>query len=127
MSDSAHVLLFLHHVYIGQYYCSCNYCGNSFLYKSRYEQHLKSVKHRQIVAVIDNEPFDNISNSDSDVSSSSSTQDILSAIALEENKDDLEINALLMELNADMCTENTTLEVSTLSVKYTLYVHVQYM
>ena len=61
------------------------------------------------------ELFDDISNSDSEVSSSSSTQDILSAIALEQNKEDCEINALLLELNADVCTENISLREETSS------------
>ena len=92
---------------------------------------MRSAKHRQIVAVIDNEPFDDISNSDSDFSSSSSTQDILLAIALEQNKDDCEINALLMELNVDtcICTESTNLREGTSDVcsTCTLSVHCMYM
>ena len=71
------------------------------------------LKHKRIEAVINNELFDDISNSDSEVSSSSSTQDILSAIALEQNKEDCEINALSLELNADACTENISLREET--------------
>lgn len=78
---------------LGAYYCI--YCEKDFFFKSKYERHLLSARHQQLIAVLN---FEEVSDDDGITSRIETVEDELGMVEKFDESEDIESDSDLNEV-----------------------------